>query len=223
MEAELARIDLPAVRTPGGQEWTGDPARVQVMYELTPATICTYVGQTRIMGEALERGMHAFVMEDDLCFCSDFWTRWNRIEAFLNEHEWDIFWFGGTFHCNPPVWHKDDLGKDAQLTDTPRIVRTFGIWSTYAYLVNRESISKVLFHLDRILDQSPGVDTSMIELQPDWQTFCFVPGCVKQRDDWSDITHSVSKFSGFERLGGYWWQNYAEDFDFDSFDWAEAR
>ncbi len=224
MYRQLDALGIAAVRTPGGQKYEGDPENVRRMLEgSTPATVQCYVGQLSIMREALARGKHAFVMEDDLVFCNDFRRRLHIIEDYLSEHEWDVFWFGATFHVNPPVWHKDTLGKDVELTGHPRIVQTYGCWSTYCYLINRESLAWIIAEHEQHLPESVGIDTTFIEMQPGLAAYAFVPGCVKQYDGWSDITHSNSRFSGFERLGPYWWQQRMEDFDPESFEWAEAK
>lgn len=223
MENSLTALGLHAWRTPGGQAYAGDQERVRVMRERTPGTIGCYVGQCAIMQEALKLGLHAFVMEDDVVFCDDFWDRLKIIGWFLDARPWDIFWFGGTYHLNPPVWHKDDLGRDVERTNNDRILKTYGIWSTYAYLVNRESIQKVLHGLERVLPTSVGIDTSMIQLQPEWETFCFAPGCVKQYDSWSDIGNDMTYFSNFDKLGPHWYQERMEHFNPGMYNWAEAQ
>lgn len=212
-----------AVRQPGDVKYAGDESRLARMRARTPGTVGCSMSQYQVMKEALWRGKNALVMEDDLVFCSDFRERVPVIEAFLAENPWDVFWFGATFHVNPPVWHKDDLGRDVELTGHPRIVRTYGIWSTYCYLVNAGSVGKVLRLHDQRLHESVGIDTTFIELEPRLLTYAFVPGCVKQYDDRSDIGDGMTYFSHFASLGPYWWQDRAEDFDPATFDWAEAR
>lgn len=225
MSKELERVGLPVNRTRGGRVWTGDPefAPVTIRNSSTPNSEGCSVGQMAIMEEALQRAKHAWVMEDDLVFCSDFMERMELIEAFLNEHDWDVFWFGATFHVNPPVWHKDELGRDVELTGHPRFVRTYGCWSTYCYVVNRESLGKILNAHTIMLPTSRGIDTTFIEMQPELETFAFVPGSVKQYDDFGDVGQGWTQFSDFSKLGPYWWQDRMEDFDPEDFDWAEAR
>lgn len=225
MEREMAAVGLRAERTRGGRMYEGDPnfAPTTIRNGTTPGTEGCYMGQLAIMEEAWNRGQHAFVMEDDVVFCSDFWDRMKLVQAFLSSHPWDVFWFGATFHVNPPVWHKDDLGRDVELTKTDRIVRTYGCWSTYAYLVNRTSIKKITTAHRTLLPTSIGIDTTFIEMQPELYTYAFVPGCVKQFDSWSDIGNDMTVFSNFEKLGPYWWQDRMEHFDPDAYEWAEAR
>lgn len=227
MKDELSRVGLPAERTRGGNVWAGDPqyAPVTIRNSSTPGSEGCSVGQMLIMEEALRRGKHAWVMEDDLVFCSDFMDRLKLIDVFLNGRPWDVFWFGATFHVNPPVWHKDTLPvrRDVELTEDPRFVRTYGCWSTYCYVVNRLSLAAVLKAHTLALPKSKGIDTTFIEMQPVLRTYAFVPGCVKQYDDYGDVGGGWTAFSNFASLGPYWWQDRMEDFDPEKFDWAEAR
>lgn len=225
MTHELQRVGLPVNRTRGGRVWEGDPkyAPIAIRRSSTPGSEGCSVGQMAIMEEALNRGKHAWVMEDDLVFCSDFKHRLGLIEEFLDEHEWDVFWFGATFHVNPPVWHKETLGRDIDLTGHPRFVRTYGCWSTYCYVVNIASLAKILQLHTTLLPESRGIDTTFIQMQPDLYTYAFVPGSVKQFDDFGDVGGGWTAFSDFSKLGPYWWQDRMERFNPEAFDWAEAR
>lgn len=222
-----AKAMIPAHRVRGmlPSEYKGDPKRVAVMQNRTPGAIGCHFSQVGIMEEALKLKKHAWVMEDDLIFCSDFQARLAWMELFIQSHLWDILWLGGTFHVNPPWWHKDDLGRgrDAELTDDPRMIRTYGAFCTYAYIVRRESVQKVLDGLDYWLDKSMGIDWAMIQLQPRLHTYAFVPGSVIQRDNKSDIGKGMTIFSGFKKLGPYWFADKMDDFDPATFNWAEAK
>lgn len=227
MLASLDAANVPAVRTPGMLPKTalthiGGSTRVQKMLQRTPGAIGCHYSQVRVMEEALHRDKHAFVMEDDLIFCSDFHQRIAHIEGFIQKYPWDILWMGGTFHVNPPWWHKK-LGRDAETTDDPRMVRTYGAFCTYAYIVNKVSIAKVLERLDAIVHLSIGIDWAMIQLQPQLYTFAYVPGCITQYDNQSDIGKGMTYFSGFKKLGPYWFQDKLTDFDPTTFNWAEAK
>jgi GR25 family glycosyltransferase involved in LPS biosynthesis len=218
---------IPAVRVRGmlPSEYKGNPKRVEVMQKRTPGAIGCWFSQVKIMQEALRLRKHAWVMEDDLIFCKDFHARLARMEQFLTcrIRIWDILWLGATFHVNPPYWHKQDLGRDAETTDDPRMLRTFGAFCTYAYIVRDRSIERVLHLLDEWLDLSMGIDWAMIQIQPQLQTFAFVPGSVIQRDNKSDIGSGMTIFSGFSKLGPYWFAERMEDFDPTTFEWHEAN
>jgi len=225
MERTLAKAGITAVRQRGmlPSEYTGDPDRVKVMRDRTPGAIGCHFSQVEIMGEAWIRGRHAFVMEDDLIFCSDFHQRMAIIDEFCATHPWDVIWLGGTFHVNPPWWHKNDLRRDAECTDHPRMVRTYGAFCTYAYIVNRESLEKVVTMLDAQLPTSIGIDYAFIQMQPYLMTYAFVPGCITQYDNQSDIGKGMTVFSGFKKLGPYWFQDRMEQFNPETFNWHEAR
>jgi GR25 family glycosyltransferase involved in LPS biosynthesis len=221
-------------------EWPAESSKMTKMLSRPQVgAIGCFFSQLKIMQRALEFGQHAFVMEDDLQFCSDLERRLEYINTWTNSlpptrgaRDWDIIWLGGTFHVNPPWWHRDTLGRDAELTDDPRMVRTYGSFCTYAYIVNAWSIQKVIDLLWARMPESIGIDESMIKISPQLKTYAFVPGCVIQYDNISDQVPSnpqTTEFSRFINLNGtteksrYWYQDRMEDFDPLTFDWAEAR
>lgn len=213
---------MPGMLPPEAIAYAGGPKRLEVMLNRTPGAIGCHFSQVKIMKEALLRKKHAFVMEDDLVFCGDFQKRLEHMDGFLFDRDWDVLWLGATFHINPPWWHKE-LGRDAELTSDPRMVRTFGAFCTYAYIVNAESIPKVLAGLDEILHLSMGIDWAFIQMQPRLACYAFVPGSVIQYDNQSNIGKGVTTFSGFKKLGAYWWADKMTDFDPTTYDWHEAR
>jgi hypothetical protein len=238
MERELARVGIDADRFRGIRA-QGTPLEyrpgVEVMRNRTPGAIGCHFSQVNVMRHAALVQRSAFVMEDDLVFCSDFQERMDHIREFVGVNEWDIFWLGGTWH-SPAFWHpngpskmKPDcsahLGRDCEPTNDLRVVRTFGAFSTFAYIVNYHSIEKILGLLDANLHESIGIDWLFIKLQPQLKCFAYVPGCVKQMDNQSDIGTGITKFSGFSRLNGteensrYWFQDRKEDFDPTTFVW----
>lgn len=229
MHSSLLKAGLHAVRTPGmlpeqAMIYSEQPSRCLVMLKRTPGAIGCHFSQVAIMQEALRQRKHAFVMEDDLVFCSDLHRRLDHMNKFIATHSWDVLWLGGTFHVNPPWWHKEQpLCRDAEQTDDYRMMRTYGAFCTYAYIVNRDSVLKVLKLLDSILHLSMGIDWAFIQLQPQLHTYAFVPGCCIQYDNKSDIGKGMTIFSGFKKLGPYWFQNRMEDFNPTTFDWKEAK
>lgn len=246
MEAQLSRIGLKAERTRGllPHEVKEPYDKIAVMQKRTPGAIGCHYSQVSIIETAYTLGKSALVMEDDLVFCHDFNQRLDYIQNFLNTvPDWDVFWLGATFHTKPAGWHRIEngrhtnsdlsfcqctLNRDAETTHDPHIMRTYGIWSTYAYIVNYKSIPKILGLLDQNVYRSMGIDWLFIMLQPELKTYCFVPGCVKQIDNVSDIglnngRPAVTKFSGFAYLGQYWYQDRMTDFNPRTFDWGECK
>lgn len=233
-QLEIAGISAERLRGMYPHEYTGDPSLVQVMANRTKGAIGCHYSQVQIMKDALAKGKSAFVMEDDLIFASDVQKRLDYAQDFLNKNDWDIFWLGGTYHLNPPRWHdaghtnselpKCDctLNKDVECTDDKRIVRTYGCWGTYAYIVNHKSLPRILDLLECNVYQSIGIDWLFIKLQPILKCFAFVPGMVKQYDNESDIGTGVTVFSNFSNLGEFWFADKMEDFNPETFNWHEA-
>lgn len=229
MQVELRRVGLKAVRQKAllPQDYKGDRTKVQVMQKRTPGAIGCHFSQVTVMEKALAANQHAFVMEDDLIFCSDFIERMDHASKFVEDKEWDVFWLGGTYHL-APTWHKKghpDLpgcgcnnNKDVEATNDNKIVRTFGCWSTYAYIVNVKSIGKILRLLDEYVHESIGIDWLFIRLQPILKTYAFLPGCIKQHDNKSDIGNGMTYFSHFSKLGDHWWQDRMEHFNYNSYE-----
>lgn len=236
MDTQLSKIGLTAIRVRGLLPVEcQDKKGIQVMMNRTPGAVGCHFSQVSIMERALMDGKNAWVMEDDLIFCNDFIDRVSYMSDFLQGRDWDVLWLGGTFH-SPAFWHKvgqsgmppncsAQLGKDFDFTDNPRMVRTYGAFCTYAYIVNHSSIEKILNLFDQHLETSIGIDWLFIKLQPQLNCFAFVPGSVKQMDNKSDIGTGMTIFSGFSRLNGteensrYWYQENMNDFNPQTFAW----
>lgn len=245
MESQLATAGIEANRIRGmhPQEYTGNPDHVRVMMNRTPGAVGCYLSQVRIMKEARAFNRHAIVFEDDCVFCSDFQKRMDYIEAWIAKKEWydwDVFYLGASVHI-PAWWHKPGhrerelescrctLGRDAETTDDPHVLRCYGIFATFAYIVNVRSLNKVIDALERIMPRSMGIDWSMIALGTELNQFCFVPGCVKQMTNQSDIGNGITHWDGFLKLNGtfensaYVFQDRMEDFNPSTFNWGEAQ
>lgn len=234
MQAELYRIGISAERTRGKlpHEYDLSDLKVGAMRNFGIGAVGCYYGQVEIMKKALSENKCAFVMEDDIIFCDDFFQRMEIAQDFLNKQDWDILWLGGTYSLQP-YWHKRgdggstwmsrsvsnahanvdlrmchcDKNADWEETDNPRIRRTYGCWSTYAYIVNVVSISKILALLDENIKYCKGIDHCMILLEPQLNTFAFNPGMVKQYSGASDTC--IGTYNNFEEhsssLGPHWW------------------
>lgn len=243
MEQQLAQAGIEANRIPGmlPSEYIGNPEHVRVMMNRTPGAVGCYMSQLRIMKEARAHGRHAIVFEDDCVFCSDFQVRMDHIEAWMETHEWDVFYLGASVHVGPPWWHrhghrereldlcKCTLGRDAETTDDPHVLRCYGIFATFAYIVNKNSLTKVIDALEGIMPRSMGIDWSFLALGTSINQYCFVPGCVKQYTNQSDIGNGITNWDGFLQLNGtfensaYVWQDKLTDFNPTNFEWKEAQ
>jgi len=216
--------------------------QVGVMMRRTEGAVACHFGQVEIMREALKQGKSSVVLEDDCIMCDDLPKRIEYIENWVNTKEpsFDVIWLGASFHCNPPYWHRKggsmdmrsncsaELGYDAKLTDDARMVRTYAAFATFAYIVNKNSIPKIFDLFDVNIHKSIGIDWLFCLLQPQLKCFSFVPGCVKQMDNQSDIGNGITRWSGFLQLNGtpensaYVFQERMEDFDPTKFDWHEC-
>ncbi len=206
-------------------------ANTDVMFNRTPGAIGCHFSQVSIMKKAQSMGKNALVMEDDIIFCDDFDKRLAYIDNWAESHDWDVIWLGASFHTDPPYWHRigksgmppdcsAQLGKDAESTDDPRMIRTYGAYCTFAYIVNHDSIDKILALFDRHLHTSIGIDWLFIKLQPQLKCFSFVPGCVMQMDNMSDIGTGMTIWSGQLNNGPYVFQKRMEDFDPTNYKWS---
>lgn len=241
------RISLPMTRTRGMKpqevlkKKLSTIDQVGVMMRRTEGAVGCHFSQVQVMKDALARDKQCIVFEDDCVFCEDFDKRFEYIHNWTQTHEWDVVWLGASFHCNPPYWHKKNgsqdmrsncsanLGYDAKLTDDPRMVQTFGAFATFAYIVNKNSIQKIMDLFDQYIHKSIGIDWLFILLQPQLKCFSFVPGCVKQYDGISDIGNGITRWSGFLQLNGtaenssYVYQERMEDFNPLTFNWNEIK
>lgn len=213
MQKELARIGLSAERHPAMfyKDMDFANSKYRTMFNRTPGAIGCYASQMQVMLDAYDAGKNAMVLEDDLIFCSDFKDRMKIIEEFIDNPEWDVIWLGGTYHRDKPYWHKD-RGADWEPTSHHQMVRTFGAFSTHAYIVNKNSIQKIVEMIDKDVHSSIGIDFSFIRIQPQLLTYAFVPGCVKQIDNESSIGTGITHFSRFNKLGSHWFQDKMENY-----------
>jgi GR25 family glycosyltransferase involved in LPS biosynthesis len=223
---QFARHGLPVRRfeafTPA--EWPGPPEAVERMRP-TPGAIGCYQSQVHVTRTVQGSDRIVGVCEDDVLFCDDLVERF----AYIEEHfdfDWDVFWLGSTYHINPAVWHKETLGRDFEQTSVKHIHRAYGLWGTYAYLVNGRSVRKILELFEANVHRARGIDDLYIMLEPQLNTYCFTPGMAFQIDGLSNIgmpPGSTTVFSHFHKLGRYVFSKRLADFDYDSFDWAEGR
>lgn len=234
MIKELDKADIFAERTIGmyPHQFDRHDPDTQVQWNRTPGSIGCMESQMNVMRKAYDRDKSAIVLEDDVVLCSDFKKRMDYLQHFLNfQKNWDVAWLGGTVHINPPYWHigganpdlpGTKLTKDAEPTWDPRIIKCWGAFSTHAYIVNYDSIQKVLNLLELVKKESMGIDWSFIRISYLLQTYMFLPGMVKQMDNRSSIGQGDTIFSGFSKLGPYWWQDTMDEFDPSTIVWPKG-
>jgi len=239
---QVKKLPFKAERTRGipWREVEAKPEDIAVMQARTPGAIGCHFSQVSVMREAYNREEDALVMEDDIIFCEDIKLRLEYIDLWKEKNEWDVIWLGASFHVGPPFWHpigpskmspdcSANLGYDAKLTADPYMVRTYGAFCTFAYIVNYKSMDKIFALFDRHLRTSIGIDWLFIKLQPQLKCYSFVPGCSRQMDNRSDIGNGDTIWSNFLKLNGtyenssYVYQEKITDFNAKTFDWKEAR
>lgn len=234
MEAELKRVSISAERKRGKlpEEYDLTDPKLQVQVKRTPGSIGCWHGMVEIAEKALSLGKHAFIMEDDLLFCDDLHSRLSIIQKFTEENEWDIIWLGGTVHINPGHWWTGNnpdlpdtanLGRDCEYIGHKYLYRSYGSFSTHCWLLNKNSISKVISMLDGVEHMAMGIDWACIRLATHLKNYVFLPGCVIQKDNMSDIGKGMTVFSGFARLGEHWFAKNLNDFNHDTYNWAEVK
>jgi len=204
-------------------DWHEKPGDTDKMRP-TPGAIGCYLSQRHLTRTVQGTDRIVGVCEDDVLFCDDLCDRLQYIEDNF-DLDWDVFWLGSTYHINPPVWHKDTLGKDFELTGIKYIHRAFGCWGTYAYLVNGRSVRKILELFEQNVHRARGIDDLYIMLEPKLNTFCFTPGMAFQIDGPTNIGvggDGITRFSHFHKLGPYVFTKRLTDFDYDNFNWAEG-
>jgi GR25 family glycosyltransferase involved in LPS biosynthesis len=224
---EFARhgIRVERIRAFTPDQWPGDPAKVAKMRSTTPGAIGCYHSQMSVIARGAVSDTTVAVCEDDVCFCDDLTERLD----YLDEHltwDWDIFYLGATFHT-PGEWYKHEdckdwgprLGRDAEPTEDPHIMRVYGEWGTYAYFVNGKNSRKVLELFDQNVHRARGIDHLAIILGDQLNAYCFVPGCAWQYDNKSNIGNGITEFSHFKSLGPYAWTYRMEEFDPAQFEW----
>lgn len=244
MEAELQRVGLEAERFEAiltkDESWNRPP--YLKLFARTRGAIGCKLSQMAVMQKAYDMGKGAMVLEDDLVIATDVVERLDYIEKFINEKEpdADLVFLGGTVHCNRSWWHCQphepmlqpycncNLQRDMERIDDRHMVRVYGMFSTHAYFVPFEKIPKILKLLNDVMEETIGIDFSLIIHQPNLKCFAFLPGSIKQYNAESDIGFGTTMFENFSKLNGsiensaYWWTDKIDDFNSDTFNWAEA-
>lgn len=233
MEKELARVGIEAVRTRGKlpHEFNLKDPKYKVQVNRTPGSIGCWAGMVEIAETALKLDKHAMTFEDDLLFCDDIHERFKIIEEFDKEFIWDVIWLGGTIHINPPYWHTgrnpdlqtQNLGLDCLYVGHKYLYRSFGSFSTHAWILNKNSIRKVIDMLDAVQYEAMGVDWAHIKIAPKLDNYVFLPGCIVQRDGRSDIGRGDTIFSSFKTLGQHWFAKNLNEFNHDTYQWGEVK
>ena len=221
ISGQLERVGLLAQRFNAlrKEDYDGPPEDVAQM-QGTPNTIGQWLSMMALWRSIIGTDTLLGVLEDDALLAVDMCKRLQYIEDHFNL-PFDIFFLGATFHADKAVWHPE-LDRDFEFTQIKHIVKVFGAFSNQGYITNPDSAEKILSMMQERMPYSRGSDHALIQIQPQLNCFCFVPGMVFQIDGQSDIGDGITRFSAFrESLGEYVWADRLEDFDYDT--WAKGR
>jgi GR25 family glycosyltransferase involved in LPS biosynthesis len=156
------------------------------------------------------------IFEDDVQLSEDFLERFKYIEDNFNL-EWDMFFLSSFYHLNNDKLRWNPSG-DFEFTDIKYIHRVYGSFCTHAYLVNPNSIKKILSLMEENLSKSYAIDHLYILIQPQLNCFSFTPGMATQIVSTSDIDNKVKDQTEFERIvGKHYFVNKLEDFNYDEY------
>ncbi len=224
IEGELSRAGLSARRFSAmtKEDYRGPAANAANM-QSHPDTIGNWLSFTYLFRSVQNTDRDLLLLEDDAILAPDIMDRFRYLEEVMPD-DWDILFLCGTFHCNPAVWHRKDIGRDVEVTPVKHLLRAYGVFSNHGMVVRGSSSQKVLSLMNGVMPQALGSDHALILIQPQLNAYVFVPGCVFQRDMTSDVVPGgFTAFSNFLNMGPYVYQDKMTDFDPDGFDWKEAH
>lgn len=184
IKGQLQKVGIKADRVRGVYFQEVDDAtniKYKKMVDNSKNQLGCYIAHINCLQRAFKLKSNAFIFEDDAHLCEDFTDRMEYIEKFLNTHDWDIVWLGGIYNLNA-----------TETTDDPRIVRTYGCSSTTGYLVNYDSIPKILYMLEEVLHKSTTIDHSFIMIEPLIKSYAMIPALIKKID-----SDNYSKFGAY--------------------------
>ena len=204
-------------------DWIWPQSEIACIRQHNPGGAGCLMSHLALIDRAGKSGRLTGIFEDDVLLCQDFADRLRYVEECF-DRPWDLFFLNSTYHCHPPFWHKETLGRDFEQTEIKHIHRVYGLFATQSYLVNPASAGRIRALMHARAHDAYAVDHLLLMLQPELQAFCFTPGMTFQRDGRSDHGGGYTKFSDFYRLcGPYVFTERLADFDYDAYDWAEGK
>jgi GR25 family glycosyltransferase involved in LPS biosynthesis len=156
------------------------------------------------------------IFEDDVQLSDDFLERFKYIEENF-DLEWDMFFLSSFYHLNDDKLRWNNNG-DFEFTNIKYIHRVYGSFCTHAYLVNPNSIEKILSLMEQNLINSFAIDHLYILIQPQLNCFSFTPGMATQIISNSDIDNRIKDQTEFEKIvGKHYFVNKLEEFNYDEY------
>lgn len=131
-----------------------------------------YESHLEVLKLALQGEGHALILEDDCVFGDNFWENFTKRLCELPK-DWDLFFLGGSL-----LW--DNAIKD--YSDHLKIANN--VLCTQSYLVNINSIEKLIKHLEK---RAYKVDVLYTEFQKENNCFISYPELTWQKAGYSDL------------------------------------
>lgn len=145
-----------------------------------------FLSHYKLLEQNINSDKNLCIFEDDIEFCDDFNERMEYIEKNFKFEKWDILFLSSFFHLNnKSFWNNPEYEE----TGVKHLFKTYSSFCTHSYIINKNSIEKVLKSLDDTQEHTYAIDHAYIQFQKDINNSCysFVPGCVNQRPEISTI------------------------------------
>lgn len=155
------------------------------------------------------------IFEDDMYLCDDYHERFKYIEDNFNK-DWDIFYLSSFYHLNDDSNRWKDI--EFEFTNIKYIHRVYSSFCTHSYLVNPNSINKLIRLAKEYLKDSYAIDHLLILIQNYLNCYAFTPGMSMQKNDWSDIANEVRDQESFiYKAGKHIYASNLNNFNYDEF------
>ena len=138
----------------------------------TPNAYNAWLSHRKMIMNSLDHGKdHILILEDDITIESDFKEIWDECEPWLDEHEWDMIYFG--------AYHNSSFTD----TDNYHIKKLNGSAGWHAVLLN-ETIMKRVVDWDAL---GPFDWMSSVAVHPNSHCYGIWPSIVSQRSGYSYV------------------------------------
>lgn len=156
------------------------------------------------------------VLEDDVEFCEDFHDRMKYIENNFS-YDWDIFFLSSFYHLNDDKnfkWKNIEF----EFTDVKYIHRVYSSFTTHSYLINPNSVDKILDLCNKEIGNCYAIDHLYVLIEDKLNCFAFTPGMTMQYSNLSDLSGTFkSQMEFINKLGQHVYVKNLSEFDYDSY------
>jgi len=134
-----------------------------------------YESHLEVLRLGLKEDEHLLVLEDDAVFCELFWEELTK-RLYELPNEWDLFFLGGSL-----------LWDNAVIDYSEHLKIANNVLCTQAYIVNKNSIGKLINHLEK---RAFKVDVLYTEFQKENNCFISYPELAWQLEGYSDLVQT---------------------------------